>query len=103
MRLPSGAELPARGLNDATSGAAVTLAIRPERVSFAAPGSAVPLEGAVETVVYFGTDTLFHLRLPDGRPFVVRSQNKEGSRNTSAPGDRVGLVLPADALQVLAD
>jgi spermidine/putrescine transport system ATP-binding protein len=103
VRLSSGAELPARGLNDATSGTAVTLAIRPERVSFAAPGAAVPLEGAVETVVYFGTDTLFHLRLPDGRPFVVRSQNKEGSRNTLTPGDRVGLVLPPDALQVLAD
>ena len=29
VRLPSGAELPARGLNDATSGAAVTLAFAP--------------------------------------------------------------------------
>jgi spermidine/putrescine transport system ATP-binding protein len=103
VRLSSGAELPARGLHDATSGAAVTLAIRPERVSFAAPGTEVPLEGAVETVVYFGTDTLFYLRLADGRPFVVRSQNRAGARNTLSPGDRVGLVLPAEALQVLAD
>ena len=54
----------------------------------------MPLEGAVETVVYFGTDTLFHLRLPDGRPFVVRSQNKEGSRNTLAPGTASGSCCP---------
>jgi spermidine/putrescine transport system ATP-binding protein len=103
VRLPSGAELPARGVNGATDGAPVTLAIRPERVSFAAAGAGAPLEGTVETVVYFGTDTLFHLRLADGRPFVVRAQNREGARHALAPGDRVGLMLPPDALQVLAD
>ncbi len=103
VRLASGAELRARGLNGATPGATVTLAIRPERVSFAAADSGAPIEGTVETVVYFGTDTLFHLRLADGQPFVVRSQNREGARSTHSPGERVGLVLPADALQVLAD
>jgi spermidine/putrescine transport system ATP-binding protein len=103
VRLASGAELPARGAVGATAGATVTIAVRPERVGFAPPGAGAPLEGTVETVVYFGTDTLFHLRLPDGRPFVVRAQNKEGARRSFAPGDRVGLTVPADALQVLAD
>ncbi|HXV24112.1 MAG TPA: ABC transporter ATP-binding protein, partial [Alphaproteobacteria bacterium] len=103
VRLSSGAELRARGLNGAAPGTTVTLAIRPERVSFAAADSGAALEGTVETVIYFGTDTLFHLRLADGRPFVVRSQNREGARGTHSPGERVGLVLPADALQVLAD
>jgi spermidine/putrescine transport system ATP-binding protein len=103
VRLPSGAELPARSLNGVSAGATVTIAVRPERVSFAVPGAAAPLEGTVETVVYFGTDTLFHLRLADGKPFVVRAQNKEGARRSFAPGDHVGLTMPADALQVLAD
>ncbi len=103
VRLTSGAELALRGLGGTSIGAAVTLAIRPERVSFALPGSAAALEGTVETVVYFGTDTLFYLRLPDGRPFMVRSQNKEGSRRDYSPGERVGLVLAADALQVRVD
>jgi spermidine/putrescine transport system ATP-binding protein len=103
VRLPSGAELPARSLNGVSAGATVTIAVRPERVSFAVPGAGAPLEGTVETVVYFGTDTLFHLRLADGKPFVVRAQNKEGARRSFAPGDRVGLTVPPDALQVLAD
>ena len=86
-----------------TRGGRVTAAVRPERVALQAAGDGPALTGLVENVVYFGTDTTFHLTLDGGGPFVVRVQNREGARRSFDRGDRVVVRLPADALQVLRD
>jgi spermidine/putrescine transport system ATP-binding protein len=86
----------------AEPGRRVTAAVRPERVAIA---GAAPdgLQATVETVVYFGTDTIHHLRLEQSLPFVVRVQNHDGFGKGFSPGDRVSLVIPPDAVRLLED
>jgi spermidine/putrescine transport system ATP-binding protein len=95
LLLPAAAEAPA--------GRDVTIAVRPERARLAPPSEG-RLAGRLETVVYMGTDTLYHLRLASGGLFKVRVQNAgPGGGQGLAPGDAVGLELPPTAIQVLAD
>jgi spermidine/putrescine transport system ATP-binding protein len=103
VRLSSGRELPTRGLDGHVIGDAITLAIRPERIQLVPAEAGSDLQGRVETVVYFGTDTILHVTLDDGVAMTVRAQNREGARPIAAPGQRVGLSVPGEALQVLAD
>jgi spermidine/putrescine transport system ATP-binding protein len=107
IRLEGGAELSARppvagNGADKQPGSAVTVAVRPERVALVPLADNAPLTATVENIVYFGTDTTFHLQLA-GRDFVVRVQNAKGARQPFAVGETVGLRLAADALQVLRD
>ena len=63
------------------------------------PGAGAALRARVDNVVYFGTDTHFHVTLDDGAPFIVRQQNSTqrrmrlleaatGSASRSAPTPR---------------
>ncbi len=86
----------------AEPGRRVTAAVRPERVAIAGPAPD-GLRATVETVVYFGTDTIHHLRLDQSLRFVVRVQNHDGLGKGFSPGDRVSLVIPPDAVRLLED
>ncbi len=104
LRLDAGAELTARlpeGM-DAAPGRRVTAAIRPEHVRLVAPGEGA-LSGTVETVVYFGTDSHYHLALSDGSRVMARLQNTAGGMRHAEQGDRVGLAIAPDSVQVLRD
>ena len=78
----------------------VTLAIRPERTELAQDGE---LEGVVETVVYVGTDTVYHLKVAGAPGFRVRQQNRQGAAGAHQPGARVRVRVPGDAIRVLAE
>ena len=78
----------------------VTLAIRPERTELAQDGE---LEGVVETVVYVGTDTVYHLKVAGAPGFRVRQQNRRGAAGAHQPGARVRVRVPGDAIRVLAE
>jgi len=54
-------------------------------------------------VVYFGTDTHYHVTLPEGREFIVRRQNRRGSSDGFAPGSPAGIVFADAAAQILRD
>jgi spermidine/putrescine transport system ATP-binding protein len=86
----------------ARPGQRLTLAVRPERAELQA-GWTAGLPARVEQVVYFGTDTTFHLRLPGGHPFQARVQNRKGAVHAFVPGDEVSVALAPDAVRVLAD
>jgi spermidine/putrescine transport system ATP-binding protein len=61
------------------------------------------LRGELQNIVYFGTDTHYHLTLPDGDAFTARVQNV-GSRQTPFEiGDQVGIAIEPEAIQVLRD
>ncbi|RJG12527.1 ABC transporter ATP-binding protein [Pseudomonas cavernicola] len=77
---------------------AVTLAIRPERVSLAEDGQ---LEALVENVVYVGTDTVYHLQVAGQSGFRVRQQNRDGALCAYGPGERVRVRVAATAIKVL--
>jgi spermidine/putrescine transport system ATP-binding protein len=98
--LAGGGELSVADGHGCTAGDRVTLAVRPERIDLDIP-DASRVTGKVENVVYFGTDTTYHMMLSGGTRVQVRVQNRTGSRPKLNPGDAVGIAFPPDAVQVL--
>ncbi len=77
----------------------VSVAIRPENVELIAPDDPrASTTGEIENVVYFGVGNNVYVRLPDGSELVARSAEAQGKI-----GDRVGVVLPDEHLQVIPD
>ncbi len=103
IRLPSGVAVDHDLGYDAPVGGTVTLAIRPERIDLIRPGGDSHLAGKVENVVYFGTDTHFHIDLDSGGDVTVRVQNRRGHQEILKIGDPVGLRIAPEAMQVLKD
>ncbi|SDG36724.1 ABC transporter ATP-binding protein [Roseospirillum parvum] len=89
---------------DQRQGSQVTLAVRPERTFLDPAGHGEGLSGRVETVVYFGTDTLYHVRV-DGleAPLTARIQNRDNHAPDIDEGAEVRITFPDDAVQVLKD
>jgi len=81
----------------------VTVVVRPEHAQIVGNGAKATLSGKLETVVYFGTDTHFHVRLQDGSEFIVRQQNSRTRPHTFAQGDSAGIVIDDSSAQVLRD
>ncbi len=66
----------------AATGAARACSIRPEKIHLApagaaAPGSAMRVEGEVESLLYLGANTRFDIRLPGGGYLAVVQQNRD--------------------------
>lgn len=102
IRLASGAEVAARAAAGGAQAGPVTVAVRPEHADLAPEGEGL-LPGRLDDVVYFGTDTHFHIALDAGGRFVVRRQNQPERTETRAPGDRVAVRFGAGVGQVLRD
>ncbi len=81
---------------------AVTVVIRPEHAEIVARSADATLTGTVSHIVYFGTDTHYHLTLDQGGEFMVRRQNSP-SAVAFETGSRVGVRFGADAARVLRD
>jgi spermidine/putrescine transport system ATP-binding protein len=82
----------------------VTVVIRPEHaaVSGVNAKSLKPLlTGTLSNIVYFGTDTHFHVTLSDGSRFTVREQNKPHQSGGLSVGDTVGITVADNAARVL--
>ncbi len=102
LRLGSGTEVVARAPEGGHEPGSVTLAVRPEHADLGAPDGAA-LAGTLTNVVYFGTDTHFHVALDAGGSFVLRRQNLPGQARTEDEGARVGIRLAPGTGQVLRD
>lgn len=104
IRLISGKEIDARANPDGPkAGSKVTLAVRPEHATLVDEGEAL-LPGTLSDVVYFGTDTHYHVALDGGGgDFVVRRQNQPDMAQSRQTGARVGVTFPANVGQVLRD
>lgn len=100
LRLPSGAETTAQAAGQ-TQGK-VTLAVRPEHARLCRENDGL-LNGTLEQIVYFGTDTHFHVALEGGVGFVLRQQNGPDMGADFTQGDRVGVTFPPSVAQVLKD
>ncbi len=81
-------------------GEQLTLAIRPERVSLAKDAQH-PCQ--IENVVYHGTDTIYHLRLPNGARMLARSQNSDGHTPAWQSGGPIRWSAAPDAIAVIRD
>ena len=81
----------------------LTVMIRPEHVTL---GTSLPdalnLTATVTQLVFFGTDTHVHLRLPDGTALVARIQNALHGGRSFNEGEAIAVALPAEALRITA-
>ena len=103
VRLSSGAVVAASPPAGSTPSGKVTIVVRPEHAELTPDVASAPLRGIVENVVYFGTDTHYHVALPEGREFIVRRQNRRGSAAGFGPGTPAGIVFADAAAQILRD
>ncbi|MGB3312926.1 MAG: ABC transporter ATP-binding protein [Albidovulum sp.] len=101
VRLPSGQTVSARHSDGAPGAGRATIAIRPEHAVLADDQGL--MQGRIENIVYFGTDTHVHVTLDHGGQFVVRRQNSPDRTEAIAVGDAVGLTFPPGVGQVLKD
>ena len=80
----------------------VTVVVRPEHAMLVEPGKG-DLKGVVDNIVYFGTDTHFHIKLADGTNFMVRQQNSGSRAGTDKVGDKVGIGIVDKTARILKD
>ncbi len=103
LKLAGGARLRAGGSAGLAPGMQISVIVRPEHAALVAAGQPDSLAGTVAEVVYFGTDTHFHVALDDGTRFVLRRQNSSQCAALPQTGDRVGVAIEDGAARVLAD
>ena len=79
----------------------VNILVRPEHARIATEGAGVA--ATIDAIIYFGTDTHYHLMLRDGQAFTVRVQNTPDTQTPYAQGDPVVLSFAEGAVQVMRD
>jgi putrescine transport system ATP-binding protein len=101
----TGAQILVENAGDATKGANVAFAIRPEKIKVSSkkPADAVnALEGEIYDVAYLGDMTVYHVKLEDGQ--VVRASTMNAARIAEDPltwNDRAWVSFRPDAGVVL--
>jgi len=103
LRFAFGAEIETNTVEGVGASGNVTAAIRPEHASLTDVGDEAIFQGTLETIVYMGTDTHYHVCLDDGSLFIVRSQNLRDEDEVFRSGQSVGVTFREDAVQVLKD
>jgi len=97
-----------RQLGEIARGRPVTLAVRPEKIRLVQgtmPGGQNVFSARMEDVVYVGTETLYHMRLEEGSPLIIRQQN--AACTTAAPlyreQEEIYLTWSPEAVLLLLD
>ena len=103
VRLASGATITASLPEGKQPDENVTVVVRPEHAVLTSDAAAASLTGIVENIVYFGTDTRYHLRLADGSEFVVRAQSRRGGERGPQAGEPAGAIIGDAVAQILKD
>ena len=104
IRLSSGNEITTELPAGMAPQGSVTAAVRPEYSRLLADtGKNADLQGVLENIVYFGTDTHYHTRLPDETLFVTRMQNQREDTETFVVGQPVGIAFKPNSVQLLRD
>ena len=104
MKLSSGKEVVTTLPDGMVPDEMVTVVVRPEYTQiFQESDYAGELYGVLENIVYLGTDTHYHIRLPDETMFVTRSQNQCRVTEVFKTGESVSIVFKPESVQVLMD
>ena len=102
--LTDGTELKLSKENKAISNGQKSILIRPEHVQMSkSKGHKTAFEGKISNIVYFGTDTHFHLELKTGDEFTIRKQNTPNEGTDFEIGAVVELTIDENAIQILSD
>ena len=86
-------------LSEYGRGAAVSAAVRPERITLGAAKDG-GLQASVETVTYMGSDIRCHVRLADGTPVQIRV-NPPFDSELLTVGAKVGVTVSPDHMRVV--
>ncbi len=86
-----------------SAGQRVTAALRPEHATVTSDIANAVITGTLENIVYFGTDTHYHIALDGAASIVARVQNERDKTSGFSVGDSVGIQIQPRALQVLKD
>jgi spermidine/putrescine transport system ATP-binding protein len=81
----------------------VTVVVRPEQALLQTRPGEDALKGSLDNIVYFGTDTHFHVKLAAGSQVIIRQQNRRGVTDDLTIGMPVGVEIGEKAAQVLKD
>jgi len=101
LKLASVKEVRVQLPDDLTPDGSVTAVVRPEYSRLIADsGETGDLQGLLENMVYFGTDTHYHIRLPDQTMFVARMRNQREDTEAFSVGQSVGIAFKPDSVQV---
>jgi spermidine/putrescine transport system ATP-binding protein len=104
LRLSSGNEITTELPEGMTPRGRVTTVVRPEYSLVVADREKKgDLHGVLENIVYFGTDTHYHIRLADETHFVTRMQNQREDTEKFKVGQPVGIVFKPNSVQLLRD
>lgn len=101
VRLPSGKLIKARCVAGGATSGPVTIAVRPEHADLTGAGGL--LEGTLENIIYFGTDTHYHVKIDSGSTFVIRRQNQPDAVEEHEIGENVGVTFNQGVAQILRD
>ena len=102
--LTDGTELKLSKESKEVSNGQKSILIRPEHVQMnKSKGSKMAFEGKINNIVYFGTDTHFHLELKTGDEFTIRKQNTPNEGTDFEIGAVVELTIDENAIQILSD
>jgi spermidine/putrescine transport system ATP-binding protein len=85
------------------AGRKVTLTIRPEQLRLTEPKAPGAARATVQSLVYFSTDTHYHLVLSDGTELVARQQSPATGDAGLAQGQEIGVLFSAGAAQLVED
>ena len=104
LKLSAGEEVSVQLPDGMVPSGRVTAVVRPEYSQLMAEsGGKGDLQGVLENIVYFGTDTHYYTRLPDQTVFVTRSQNQREDTETFKVGQSVRVAFKPNSVQVLRD
>ncbi|MGB5984293.1 MAG: ABC transporter ATP-binding protein [Desulfobacterales bacterium] len=102
LKLTCGREVSASIPDGMTPDGSVTVVVRPEYTQIISRSNdRGDLQGVLENIVYLGTDTHYHIRLPDETMFVTRSQNQCQETEAFKAGQPVSVVFKPESVQVL--
>jgi spermidine/putrescine transport system ATP-binding protein len=102
VKLAAGAEIEAAADEGAKPTGTVTVVVRPEHASLVSLKQG-DFQGVISNIVYFGTDTHFHVHLDDNTDFMVRAQNSAGSDLKFSKGQKVGVAIADGTARILKD
>ncbi len=84
-------------------GDAVSVAIRPEQLSFVDDAVAADLSGSIQHISYFGSGFDYEIRIPSGETVTLQQQNRGAGQHDYAIGDEVHIAVGVNSMQILSD
>lgn len=90
-------------MNAGSLGQEVSVAIRPEQLSFVADAAKANLSGTIEHISYFGSGFDYAILMPSGEKVMLQIQNRGGENLAYQLGDQVHIAISDNSMQILTD